>query len=120
MGCGRMLQSDWPCLQVNIMQISKQTQSENENRFEPLFNDADHPDYSALREEDIDVLVEKLVDNMQASPLGRLLNVISRLPEVRTEKVEHARRHLDQSEDCWDTKMDIAMDRVLEEMVFDE
>ena len=41
-GCGRTLWPDRPCLQVRIMQISKDTQSEN--RFEQLINNADRLD----------------------------------------------------------------------------
>lgn len=99
------------------MQISKQTQQENAARYEELLNTPDRMDLAFLEEDDTDQLVEKLFDSMQSSPLGKLLKVISTLPEVRTEKVEHARRHIEQPEDCWDTKMDIAVDRVLEELI---
>ena len=76
--------------------------------------------YSFLQEDDTDLLVERLIDSMHSSPLGRLLGVISTLPEVRAEKVELARRQIDQPEECWDNKMDMALDRVLEELVVDE
>ena len=90
-----------------IMQIENKTQFENAKRFEQMFNSAQGLDYSFLDENDTDMLVEKLIDNMQSSPLGQLLNVISTLPEVRTEKVELARRQIDQPEECWDTRTSI-------------
>jgi hypothetical protein len=54
---------------------------------------------------------------MQCSPLGRLLKVISALPEVRAEKVEYARRQIAQPDECLETRMDLALDRVLEELI---
>jgi hypothetical protein len=95
-------------------------QKENTERLEQLLNAQDRMDYSFLEKEDTDALVERLIDSMQSSPLGRLLRAISTLPEVRAEKVEQARRDIHQPENCWDTKMDIALDRVLEELVVDE
>lgn len=93
--------------------------TENKNRFEELLNSADEMDLSFL-EEDNDTLVEKLFDNIHSSPLGRLLSVISTLPEVRIEKVEDARRNMDQPEEYWDTKIDAALDRVLEELIIED
>ena len=71
-------------------------------------------------QENVDLLAEKLLENMKPNPLNRLLSVISTLPEVRIEKVEHARRQINQPEECWDMKMDMALDRVLEELIFEE
>ena len=85
-----------------------------------MLNKQESLDDSILDGYDTDFLVEKLLDSMKSSPLGRLLGVISTLPEVRTEKVERARRQINQPEECWDTKMDLALDRVLEELIFDE
>lgn len=82
-------------------------------------NAPDMADLSFL-EEDTDVLTEKLLDSMRSSPLSRLLSVISTLPEVRLEKVERARRQIDQPEECWEMKMDMALDRVLEELIIEE
>lgn len=66
---------------------------------------------------DSDFLADRLMDNINASPLGHLLKVIASLPEVRCDKVERARRHVDVSEDCLDAQMDAALDKVLEELV---
>ncbi|MEN8126742.1 MAG: hypothetical protein ABFR90_02945 [Planctomycetota bacterium] len=99
------------------MQTSKQTQPENVNRYQELLNAPDRADLFFLEEEDTDMLVERLFDSMHSSPLGRLLSIISALPEVRVEKVERARRQIDQPEECWDARMDMALDRVLEELI---
>ena len=102
------------------MQTSKNSNTESLERIEQLLKTSDRFDYSYLEQADTDLLVEKLINSMQSSPLGRLLKVISTLPEVRKEKVEQARKQLHQPEECWDTKMDLALDKVLEELIFDE
>ena len=85
-----------------------------------MLRTADRMDLSFLEDAETDILVERLFDSMQCSPLGRLLKVISTLPEVRAEKVEYARRQIAQPDECLDSKMDLALDRVLEELVIDE
>jgi len=103
--------------QVDKMNTSKDTQTNNVERYEEVLRAADRMDLSFLEETETDVLVEKLFDSMQCSPLGRLLKVISTLPEVRAEKVEHARREVELSDECLESKMDLALDRVLEELI---
>ena len=68
---------------------------------------------------DSDFLADRLMDNINASPLGHLLKVIATLPEVRCDKVERARRHIDQTEDRLDAQMDVALDKVLEELIIE-
>lgn len=99
------------------MQASDKTK--NTNRLNEFITASGRTDLSFL-EEDADMLAEKLLDSMRSNPLSRLLSVISTLPEVRTEKVEHARRQINQPEECWDMKMDMALDRVLEELIIEE
>jgi hypothetical protein len=99
------------------MQASDKTN--NINRYHELLNAPDRTDLSFL-EEETDMLTEKLLLSMQSSPLSRLLTAISTLPEVRVEKVERARRQINQPEECWDTKIDLALDRVLEELIIEE
>jgi hypothetical protein len=99
------------------MKTSKDTQTDNVKRYEEVLRAADRMDLSFLEETETDVLVEKLFDSMQCSPLGKLLKLISTLPEVRVEKVEHARRQIEQPDECLETKMDLALDRVLEELI---
>ena len=99
------------------MKTSKDTKTDNVRRYEEVLRAADRMELSFLEEADTDVLVEKLFDSMQCSPLGRLLKVISTLPEVRADKVEYARRQIEQPDECLESKMDIALDRVLEELI---
>ena len=102
------------------MQISKDTQTDNMKRYEEMLRTADRMDLSFLEDAEMDVLVERLFESMQCSPLGRLLKVISTLPEIRIEKVEHARRQINQPDACMESKMDLALDRVLEELIIED
>ena len=99
------------------MKTSKDTQKNSTRDLEEALRNVNRMDFSFLEETETDVLVEKLFDSMQCSPLGKLLKIISTLPEIRTEKVECARRNLAQSDECLESKMDIALDRVLEELI---
>lgn len=69
---------------------------------------------------DSDFATNPLLEHTYENPLGKLLQLISTLPEVRREKVDHARRLIAQSEDELDCRMDIALDRVLEELITEE
>ncbi|MBC8377878.1 MAG: hypothetical protein H8E62_01755 [Planctomycetes bacterium] len=68
---------------------------------------------------DSDFIADSLMDSIYESPLGRLLKVISTLPEVRYEKVEHARNIIDQPEDELDSRMEMALDKVLEDLLIE-
>lgn len=100
------------------MQASKKT--EKTNRYEELLNSPDRTEFDFLKEESTDVLTERLLDSMRSNPLSRLLSVIAGLPEVRIEKVQRARHQINQPEECWDTKMDMALDKVLEELIIED
>lgn len=102
------------------MKTTENTQANNLNRYEELLRTADRMDLDFLEDAEMDVLVERLFESMQCSPLGQLLKVISTLPEIRMEKVEHARRNIAQPDACLDTKMDLALDRVMEELIIDD
>jgi hypothetical protein len=93
---------------------------EKTNRYEELLNGPDRTEFAFLEEESTDVLTKRLLDSMQSNPLSRLLSVIAGLPEVRIEKVQRARQQINQPEECWDTKMDMALDRVLEELIIED
>lgn len=98
------------------MQTSKQTQRIEAMTCDELMAQRDR----MFIEEpaDSDFLAESLLDNMNASPLGKLLKVIGTLPEVRYEKVERGRRLVDQPDSAeLDAQMDVALDRVLEELM---
>lgn len=63
---------------------------------------------------------QQLFEHMQSNPLGRLLRLIASLPEVRKDKVLRARRQIQENGPEMDNRLDLALDRVLEELILDE
>ena len=76
---------------------------------------------SKLRSQDQidDYLTDDLYESISSTPVGRLLAMISALPEVRHEKVNDVRRQI--SDDNYDINMnlDTALDKVLEEFLLE-
>jgi negative regulator of flagellin synthesis FlgM len=64
-----------------------------------------------------DRVAEDILDNMNNTPVGRLLKVISNLPEIRHEKVAQIRFELDKGDYDIDNHLDVAMDIILEELL---
>ena len=55
-------------------------------------------------------------DQVEISPLGQMLDGISRLPEIRHERVEEVRRQIAAGTYETPEKMDVALDRLLDEL----
>lgn len=94
--------------------------SQNKKQFEELTMDeltAKRDRMLADMEADSDFASESLLAHMYENPLGKLLQIIATLPEVRHEKVDSARRMLQETEDELDCRMDTALDKVLEELI---
>ena len=54
-------------------------------------------------------------DQVEISPLGQMLDGISRLPEIRHEKVEAIRREIASGRYDTPEKLEVALDRLLDE-----
>jgi len=63
-----------------------------------------------------DFPTERVIHHLETNPIGRLLKLIAALPEVRYEKIKHARRQLSLSDEALNERLDLALDRVLEEL----
>ena len=61
----------------------------------------------------------EVYETMASSPLGRLLGIISTLPEIRHEKVTSVRRQIDTGQYNITDNLDLALDMVLEEFIAD-
>lgn len=90
--------------------LEQQRLAERENRTQggqtpsgPLWAEPDFP-------------TEHIVRHLDTNPIGKLLELIAALPDVRYDKIEHARRQLSLSEEALDARLDIALDRILEEI----
>jgi negative regulator of flagellin synthesis FlgM len=55
-------------------------------------------------------------DHVEISPLGQMLDGISRLPEIRHEKVEEIRRQIAAGVYETPEKLELALDRLLDEI----
>lgn len=55
-------------------------------------------------------------DQVEISPLGQMLDGISRLPEIRQERVEEIRRQIVSGTYETPEKLELALDRLLDEM----
>ena len=66
-----------------------------------------------------DIFTDDLFESITSTPVGRLLTLISALPEVRTEKVHEVRDRLSNGNYDISHNLDTALDRVLEELLMD-
>lgn len=86
---------------------------DSENNF--LEND-DQPENEALSL-DQDLVMDKIIENINTTPIGQVLKKIAALPEVRKEKVIDVRQKLTSGKYDLSEKLDAALDRVLEDLI---
>jgi hypothetical protein len=67
--------------------------------------------------EDEDLIMEKILENINNTPIGQVLKKIASLPEVRKEKVLNVRHQLTEGQYDINKRLDIALDKVLEDLV---
>lgn len=73
----------------------------------------DNPEQSGLT---ADLLAEEILNTVNSTPIGQLLKKIAQMPEVRAEKVLTVRRKLNQGGYDLNHRLDVALDKVLEEL----
>ena len=56
-------------------------------------------------------------DHVEISPLGQMLDGISRLPEIRHERVDEIRRQIAAGTYETNEKLELALDRMMDEMM---
>ena len=65
---------------------------------------------------DDDLIMEQILENINSTPIGQVLKKIAMLPEIRKEKVLNVRSQLTKGEYDLNERLDIALDKVLEEL----
>ena len=65
---------------------------------------------------DEDMIMEQILENINTTPIGQVLKKIASLPEVRREKVLDVRRQLTQGHYDLNKRLDVALDKVLEDL----
>jgi hypothetical protein len=63
-----------------------------------------------------DLIMEQILENINTTPIGQVLKKIASLPEVRREKVLDVRRQLNEGRYELSERLDLALDKVLEEL----
>jgi len=63
-----------------------------------------------------DLLMEQILENINTTPIGHVLKKIASLPEVRKEKVLNVRRQITEGKYDLNERLDIVLDRVLEDL----
>jgi predicted XRE-type DNA-binding protein len=63
-----------------------------------------------------DLLMEQILENINTTPIGQVLKKIATLPEVRKKKVLDVRQQLSKGKYRLNERLDIALDRVLEDL----
>ena len=66
--------------------------------------------------EEEDLRMEQILENIKHTPIGKVLQKISSLPEVRQEKVLDVRRRLNEGHYSVSERLDVALDKVLEDL----
>jgi len=66
--------------------------------------------------EDEDLLMEQILENLNATPIGRVLKKISSLPEIRQDKVLDVRRQLTNGKYELNERLDTVLEKVLDDL----
>ena len=83
---------------------------DSKNRFENK-----HHDMKAVIPEE-DLIMEQILENLNTTPIGQVLKKIASLPEIRKEKVLDVRQRLTEGKYELNEHLDVALDKVLEEL----
>jgi len=67
--------------------------------------------------QDDDLLMEHILENINATPIGQVLKKIASLPEVRKNKILRLRHQLTEGQYDINERLDLALDKVLEDLI---
>jgi hypothetical protein len=87
---------------------------DSNGRFEDQNRPLDSAKENLVAEQDL--LMEQILENINTTPIGQVLKKIASLPEVRKEKVLDLRQQLSKGKYRLNERLDIALDRVLEDL----
>jgi len=87
---------------------------DSNDRFEDQNRQLDFASENLVAEQDL--LMEQILENINTTPIGQVLKKIASLPEVRKEKVLNVRQQLSKGKYKLNERLDIALDKVLEDL----
>lgn len=82
-------------------------------------NESEIVEFRGSRQANLEQIEMELFGDSNATPLGKLLEMIGSLPEIRQEKVFNVRDRLSTESYDLDGPLDSAIDKVLEELLTD-
>jgi hypothetical protein len=65
---------------------------------------------------DKDLIMEQILENLNTTPIGKVLKKIASLPDGRKEKVLDVRQQLTEGKYEFNEYLDVALDKVLEDL----
>ena len=65
---------------------------------------------------DKDFIMEQILENLNTTPIGKVLKKIASLPDGRREKVLDVRQQLTEGKYEFNEYLDVALDKVLEDL----
>lgn len=99
----------WQCKVVEMSDFDPNSWSEEQNQRSGHINE------NSTAEQDL--LMEQILENINTTPIGQVLKKIASLPQLRKEKVLHVRRQLTEGKYDLNGRLDIALDKVLEDLI---
>jgi hypothetical protein len=66
--------------------------------------------------QDQDLVMEQILESIDTTPIGRVLKQIASLPELRREKILRLRRQITEGRYDVKERLDLALDKVLEDL----
>ena len=87
--------------------IRKNWLQDRQQSFDSLLNDLNIDD---------DLLMEQILENMNSTPIGKVLKKIAELPEVSRQKVLKVRRELTEGNYDLNERLDLALEKVLDDL----
>jgi hypothetical protein len=63
-----------------------------------------------------DLIMEQILDNLNTTPIGQVLKKIAALPELSQDKILNVRNQLTSGKYDLNDRLDIALDKVLEDL----
>ncbi len=98
------------------MLMSEKLNNNLDSEFDKLSRSEDELLNEKLSVDD-DLVMEQILQNMNSTPLGQVLKKIASLPEVRRQKVLTVRRQLTDGQYDINSRLDAALDKVLEKLI---
>ncbi|MHC5075093.1 MAG: flagellar biosynthesis anti-sigma factor FlgM [Planctomycetota bacterium] len=97
-----------------IDKVDVMTESKSNKCYQDKFQEIDSMNENFMTGDDM--LMEKILENINSTPMGRVLKRIASLPEVRKRKVIKLRSKIHKGEYKLNERLDNALEKVLNDL----